>query len=154
MTSPTGRATISTRWSPCAASQEAGLSQPRLFVVDEVFRGTTPAERVAAASEVLRYLARTDIVIAATHDLEICDLVSEQFDNAHFEEQVTEVGVNFDYVPRDGPCRSRNAIALLRLCGYPESITDAAWARVLSVTKASLVAPDIDATARPADVPG
>lgn len=110
--------------------REAG-GQPRsLFLVDEMFRGTNPIERVAAASEILRHLAAGGTVLAATHDREICANVSGWFDQAHFAEQVSEHGLAFDYRLRSGPCSSRNAIALLRVSGYPDSIVDAASRRI------------------------
>jgi len=108
----------------------AGEPSTWLFVVDELFRGTNPVERVAAATEVLHYLARQHIVLAATHDLEICELVASAYDNVHFREHITEDGVEFDYVLRPGPCTSRNAIELLRYAGFPESIVNAAAERV------------------------
>ncbi len=108
----------------------AAAEQPaRLFVVDELFRGTNPVERVAAATEVLRYLARGHLVIASTHDLEICELVAAAYDSAHFRERVTDTGVEFDYVLRPGPCTSRSAIELLRHAGYPEELVVAAAKR-------------------------
>ncbi|WP_373372049.1 MutS-related protein [Nannocystis radixulma] len=45
---------------------EAG---PCLVVLDEIFRGTNPLERTAAAVAVLQHLASRHLVLAATHDL-------------------------------------------------------------------------------------
>jgi len=110
-----------------AADEGAG---PWLFVADEMFRGTNPIERIAAAAEVLLHLAAGGIVVAATHDLELCRLVAARFDSGHFEERVSEDGVAFDYRLRPGPCTTRNAIALLKVMGYPAAIVDGATARV------------------------
>jgi MutS domain V len=115
-----------------AAGSPASPASPCLFIVDEMFRGTNPVERVAAAAEILAHLARADVVLAATHDLEIGSLVAETFDSGHFEEQITGTGLTFDYRLRPGPCLSRNAIALLRLSGYPAAIVDAAARRALA----------------------
>ena len=44
-------------------------------------------------------------------------------DNLHFEEQVTaENGITFDYRLRQGAAKSRNAIALLGVLGYPATL--------------------------------
>ena len=107
-----------------------GGDGPWLFIADEMFRGTNPIERIAAATEVLLHLATGGVVVAATHDLELCRLVEARFDSGHFEERVTGDGIAFDYRLRAGPCRTRNAIALLRVMGFPEAIVDGATARV------------------------
>ena len=114
--------------------EQASASQPCLFILDELFRGTNPVERIAAATEVLEYLARRHTVLAATHDLELCGLLADRFDNAHFEEQVTDSGLAFDYRLRPGPCTTRNAIALLRVVGFPAEIVDRASARIAPAT--------------------
>jgi len=48
--------------------------------------------------------------------------------NIHFSEQVTEDdGISFDYKVKSGPGLSRNAIALLKVMGYPETIVQDAY---------------------------
>lgn len=104
----------------------------RLLLIDEMFRGTNPVERIAASIEVLRYLAADGIVCAATHDLEICRGVGDGFENAHFRERDLgdgDVDLAFDYVLRPGPCETRNAIALLHRAGFPSAVVSAAVAR-------------------------
>jgi hypothetical protein len=102
------------------AKSEAGQ---HLFILDEVFRGTNTVERVAAAYAVLKYLTRgTDLVIVATHDLELLPLLGDRFAVYHFRESVTEHSLTFDYLLRPGVSSTRNAIALLKLVGYPEDI--------------------------------
>ncbi|MBQ7848414.1 MAG: hypothetical protein IJ343_01655 [Clostridia bacterium] len=104
--------------------------QPVLAAVDEVLRGTNTIERIAASCEVLRALHRAGAhCLAATHDLELCTLLEDSFDMAHFEEQVTADELSFDYRLRPGPATSRNAIRLLALLGYDGALVDAAHAR-------------------------
>ena len=98
-----------------------------LCFVDEVLRGTNTAERIAASSRILRYLAeRKALVFAATHDLELTSLLSDVYDNYHFSEQVKEDIVVFDYQLKPGKATSRNALKLFKMMDYPEQITDEA----------------------------
>ena len=75
--------------------------------------------------QVLKHVVRSGtIILAATHDLELTKLLEPDYVNYHFREQVGEHGLEFDYTLKPGPSQTRNAIALLRLLGYPEAITD------------------------------
>jgi hypothetical protein len=101
---------------------------PHLFLLDELFRGTNAVERVAAGRAVLQELlvdtsgaAKTHLVLAATHDGELVDL-AEAFDAYHFGDSLGPDGLTFDYRLEHGPATSRNAIALLRLHGAPETL--------------------------------
>ncbi len=96
------------------------------FVIDEPFRGTNSAERVGAGYAVLKYLNEHWLVVASTHDQELIDLLRPQFDAYHFSEVVTDAGAWFDYRLRPGPCRTRNAVKMLVLAGYPPAVTDLA----------------------------
>lgn len=105
-----------------------------LCILDEIFRGTNTVERVSAACEVLKYLANKNcFVVAATHDMELTNLVKDIYDNYHFEEEVDDNDVRFNYLLQKGPSRSRNAIKILRLLGYPEEIYDKAMNRANDV---------------------
>ncbi len=98
---------------------------PVLCFVDEVLRGTNTLERIAASSQILRNLSKENcLCFAATHDLELADILSETFDSYHFSEKLTEKDVEFDYLLKEGKATSRNAIKLLRTLGYPEEITN------------------------------
>lgn len=98
-----------------------------LFLIDEIFRGTNSIERTAASIEVLKYLHNNnDFVIVATHDLQLTDILSASYQNFHFRETMTETGLHFDYKLHPGKSNSKNAIALLKYVGYPESIVDGA----------------------------
>ena len=107
-----------------------------LCFVDEVLRGTNTAERIAASSRILRYLAEQKaLVFAATHDLELTSLLQDVYDNYHFSEQVKEDIVVFDYRLKPGKATSRNALKLLRMMDYPERITDEADSAVEAFLK-------------------
>jgi len=94
-----------------------------LCVVDEVLRGTNTMERIAASSRVLYSLARENVcLIAATHDLELADILEGVFENRHFEETVTDSEVSFDYRIREGRAATRNAIRLLKVMGFDPGI--------------------------------
>lgn len=103
---------------------------PVLCTIDEVLRGTNTVERIAASSKILENIAsRGALCLAATHDIELCDLLSEQYDMYHFEEQVGISEMLFDYQIRNGKAVSRNAINLLKLIGFDESIVAGAHER-------------------------
>ncbi len=93
------------------------------FLLDEIFRGTNTGERVAAGYAVLSHLTKgDDIVIVATHDMELTSLLGTAYDTFHFREEIAGGALSFDYHIRQGPGTTRNAIALLELMGYPPSV--------------------------------
>jgi len=94
-----------------------------LYILDEMFRGTNTPERVAAAYAVLGYLTRgNDIVVVATHDIELLPLLKDSYQPYHFRESIEGDALMFDYQLRAGASSSRNAIALLRLMRYPDDL--------------------------------
>lgn len=104
-------------------------NQPVLCILDEIFRGTNTAERISAALESLNYMIeRNCCVIAATHDLELTNLVNKKYNNYHFKETIEKNDIKFDYILREGPCTTRNAIAILKHLGYPVEIYEKAMA--------------------------
>ena len=105
-------------------------SPPLLCVVDEVLRGTNTVERIAASCEVLRSIPQGNaLCLAATHDGELCTLLAGRYDLYHFTETVGETEMTFDYRLRPGPATSRNAIRLLGLLGFPETVVEGAQRR-------------------------
>ena len=112
---------------------------PHLLLFDELFRGTSTGERIDAAEAVLLELigpdeeGRTDsphVVIAATHDRELVDLLQSVYAPYHFSDTVGSDGLSFDYQVREGPAHSRNAIAILDLFGAPTRVVQRARARL------------------------
>lgn len=103
-----------------AAADGKGLN---LYLLDEVFRGTNTVERIAAARAILDYLNRHGhLVLVATHDIELSVFLAERFDLYHFEETFRDDQLYFDHQLKAGPLRTRNAIRLLELAGYPAEI--------------------------------
>lgn len=66
------------------------------------------------------------LVFAATHDIELTYLLEKYYDNYHFQEEVTDDDVKFNYRLFTGPAVTRNAIKLLGVIGYNKNIIDAA----------------------------
>ena len=103
--------------------------------IDEVLRGTNTKERVAASSQILKNLSERGVMcFAATHDIELTELLKDQMDNYHFRESVEGNDIVFDYKIRKGPASSRNAIRLMEAYGFDQSITEAANALANSVS--------------------
>lgn len=93
-----------------------------LFLIDEIFRGTNTIERLASSAAVLKYLDINNKVFVTTHDIELQDLLEHNFKMFHFSEQVENSKFFFNYKIKEGPCSSGNAIKLLGIMKYPESI--------------------------------
>ena len=100
-----------------------------LCFVDEVLRGTNTIERIAASTEILKTFVKRNVTcFAATHDIELTSLLKDSLGIYHFEGNVTDNDVHFDYKIKSGPATNRNAIKLLGVLGYDESIVDNAQA--------------------------
>ena len=98
-----------------------------LCFVDEVLRGTNTVERIAASTQILKSLNRPGVCcFAATHDIELTELLKEEYDNYHFEEEIEEGDIRFPYQLIPGKATTRNAIRLLSMMGYDDSIIRAA----------------------------
>ncbi|MES1047282.1 hypothetical protein FOA22_22780 [Heyndrickxia oleronia] len=92
--------------------------------IDEVFKGTNTIERIAAAESVLNFLSdyKQTRIMAATHDLELTEKLAAKYDNYHFREQIINDEITFDYLIKDGPSKTKNAIELLRIKKFPERV--------------------------------
>jgi hypothetical protein len=109
----------------------SGGTSPHLFLLDEMFRGTNAVERIAAGRSVLLELidgGRPHVVVSATHDNELVDLLAGRYAPYHFGDALTDEQLTFDYHLRTGRATSRNAIALLRLNGAPPALVERALA--------------------------
>ena len=97
---------------------------PCLFIMDEIFKGTNTVERIAGAKAILSYLNnRKDLVFVSTHDIELAELLGQDhFGLYHFAEEMVDGELYFDHKLKEGPLKRRNAIKILDVYGYPQSI--------------------------------
>ncbi len=96
---------------------------PILCFIDEVLRGTNTLERIAASSRILSTLARKNtMVFAATHDIELTQILDKDYSNYHFQERIEDDQILFDYKLYKGKAISKNAIKLLNMMGYSKEI--------------------------------
>lgn len=97
---------------------------PAFCIIDEIFKGTNPIERISASKEILKYIMdRNAISIVATHDLELAESCSHKYLKYYFCEDIDDnEGLIFDFKLKEGICNTGNAIKLLEFLGYPEEI--------------------------------
>ena len=95
--------------------------RPVLFLLDEVLHGTNSHDRrIGAGALVRELLERTAIGIVTTHDLALAKLADEEpgrVENVHFEDQMVDGQMLFDYRLRDGVVTHSNALELMRSVG-------------------------------------
>ena len=96
--------------------------RPVLFLLDEILRGTNSHDRRVGAEAVITVLLRSGGVgMVSTHDLalaEIVDRLGPKAANVHFEDQIDDGKVSFDYRLRPGVVPRGNGLVLLRLLGF------------------------------------
>jgi len=94
---------------------------PTLFLFDELLEGTNSKDRRIGAEGLIQgLLKRWAIGIVTTHDLaltEIAAAVGNVLRNMHFEDQVADGKMKFDYRLREGVVEKSNALELMRLIG-------------------------------------
>lgn len=110
-------------------NQSGGDEQVKsLIIIDEIFRGTNTIERIAAAKSVLTYLTdNKNFVFVSTHDLELAELLDNDYAVYSFEESVNDTRLVFDYKMKTGVLRNKNGIAILETIGYPETVVEDAY---------------------------
>lgn len=103
---------------------------PCLFALDELFKGTNTAERIAAGKAVLARLNRgPHLVLCATHDIELATLLrGDGYELHHFREEIVDGELRFDYRLHAGPLTGCNAIRILELYDYPTDVIAEAYA--------------------------
>jgi DNA mismatch repair ATPase MutS len=112
---------------------QAVKASPCLCFVDEILRGTNTVERIAASAAVLRSLQQgNSLCVAATHDIELAAILSGLYDNYHFQEELKDRSIHFDYKLRPGPSHTRNALLLLHAFDFPDHVVREAMEMVAS----------------------
>ena len=101
--------------------EAARTGRPMIALIDEIYKGTNSRDRIAAAGETIKKLAKPCILtLLTTHDLELCDLEQESGIDAvnyYFTERYRQNEILFDYKIRQGQCTTTNAYHLLRMAG-------------------------------------
>ena len=94
------------------------LKEEHYFVVlDEILKGTNSKDKEIGSKKFLLKLLQTGSMgIIATHDLSLCDLSmeSKRVHNQYFEVGIEQDQLRFDYLLRDGICKTMNASFLLK----------------------------------------
>jgi hypothetical protein len=99
----------------------AGGPIPVLFLLDELLSGTNSHDRRVGAEAIIRALLdRNALGIATTHDLALTEMAASlgpRAANVHFEDELRDGKMVFDYRMRPGVVRKSNALSLMRAVG-------------------------------------
>lgn len=101
---------------------QAVKTQPNtFFLIDEMLRGTNSKDKYLGSKAIIKQLIADDgIGMVATHDLQLAKLAEEYpgiLANFHFDIQVREGEMFFDYRLKPGECTIFNASLLLKNIG-------------------------------------
>ena len=61
-------------------------------------------------------------ILVSTHDIELTDMLSDEYELYHFSETVNEKTIGFDYKLKEGKLKNRNAIRILEINNYPKEV--------------------------------
>src|ERR1043166_864475 len=99
----------------------AGQGTPLVFLLDEILGGTNSHDRLIGAGCVARALVqRGALGLMTTHDLALARIAEELQPpgaNYHFEDQLLNGKMSFDYHLRPGVVQKSNALELMRSVG-------------------------------------
>jgi hypothetical protein len=101
---------------------ESALRKPSLlFLLDEVLQGTNSRDRFVGAQGVIRALIdRGAIGLVTTHDLALTAIDvgdTERLRNLHFQDQLVDGRMQFDFTLHEGVVTKSNGIELMRSIG-------------------------------------
>ncbi|MDI9364404.1 MAG: hypothetical protein QM541_05605 [Flavobacterium sp.] len=101
---------------------EAVKKHEKLFILlDEILRGTNSLDRHTGSKALIQQLIKQHAVaILATHDVELAKQAEnypKNITNYHFDVQIANDELYFDYKLKNGICKSLNASILMRKIG-------------------------------------
>jgi DNA mismatch repair ATPase MutS len=108
---------------------DADRQAPILGLIDEPFRGTNSQEKVAAGVATLEHLIKSpNLFVVATHEEALAQTAAKapSAENHHFQEHLTDAGIQFDYRLYSGPASTKTALCILEREGYPEDLLERA----------------------------
>ena len=101
---------------------DAIQSDRNTFVlIDEMLRGTNSKDKYLGSKVFIeKMIEQNTPVLFATHDLQLSEMQEdypEKIRNYHFDIQIREGEMEFDYKLKQGPCKTFNAALLLKQIG-------------------------------------
>ncbi|EAR16037.1 MutS-related protein [Robiginitalea biformata] len=97
--------------------------RPSFVVLDEILKGTNSTDKAKGSRLFLGRLVRMGATgVIATHDLSLCQVADTEprVENWHFDAEIRQGELHFDYRLKPGVCHSMNASFLLRKMGIVE----------------------------------
>jgi DNA mismatch repair ATPase MutS len=99
----------------------AGKNPPLLFLLDELLQGTNSKDRrIGAEGIVSALMNRGAIGLVSTHDLALTDIggpAEGRLHNVHFQDELANGRMTFDYKLREGVVTKSNGLELMRSIG-------------------------------------
>lgn len=99
----------------------AGGDPPLLFLLDELLQGTNSKDRRIGGEGIVRALVdRGAIGLVSTHDLALTDIggsLDGHLHNVHFQDELANGRMTFDYKLREGVVTKSNGLELMRSIG-------------------------------------
>ena len=103
------------------ASAEGADNGGMLFLLDELLQGTNSKDRRVGAEGVVRALVEAGAIgVVTTHDLALAEmegLPAGSMRNMHFQDQIVNGQMRFDFTLREGMAMKSNGVELMRLIG-------------------------------------
>jgi hypothetical protein len=94
---------------------------PLLFLLDELLQGTNSADRRIGAQGLIRALLKKGAIgLISTHDLALTDIAAPEpaaVENVHFQDELVDGKLKFDFKLQPGVVTKSNGIELMRSIG-------------------------------------
>jgi hypothetical protein len=98
-----------------------GRSDKSFVLIDEMLRGTNSKDKYQGSKVFIeRMIQQHTPALFATHDLQLSEMketYGKEVRNYHFDIQITQNEMQFDYKLKDGACKTFNAAILLKQIG-------------------------------------
>ena len=103
----------------CALAEAGGAGV--MFLLDELLQGTNSKDRLVGAEGVVRALVEAGAIgVVTTHDLALAEMdgiAAGAVRNMHFQDQIVDGEMRFDFTLREGVAMKSNGVELMRLIG-------------------------------------
>ena len=90
-------------------------NEDTIVLLDEILKGTNSKDKQEGSAKYLLKLKRLGAKgVIATHDLKLCELENEYFENKCFDSEISGDQLYFDYKIQKGICKNMNASFLMK----------------------------------------